>query len=119
MVTGRTGDGGIDGIINEDKLGFSQVYVQAKRWNFDHKVSSPDVHTFVGALAAKGATKGLYITTSQFTAAARDVAVEVKSPKLILVDGQELARLMIAHGVGVSKQVTYTVMQINNDYFEN
>lgn len=118
IVTGRSGDEGVDGIINEDKLGFSQIYVQAKRWNIEHKVGGPDIHTFVGALVTKGATKGLYITTSQFTPAAKNVANRAQNPKVILVDGQELAKLMIAHGVGVSKQISYTIMQIDNDYFE-
>ena len=118
IVTGKSGDEGIDGIINEDKLGFSQIYVQAKRWNIEHKVGSPDIQTFAGALATKGATKGLYITTSQFTPAAKNVANKAQNPKVILVDGQELAKLMIAHGVGVSKRISYTIMQIDNDYFE-
>lgn len=118
IVTGKSGDEGIDGIINEDKLGFSQIYVQAKRWNIEHKVGSPDIQTFAGALATKGATKGLYITTSQFTPAAKSVANKAQNPKVILVDGQELAKLMIAHGVGVSKRISYTIMQIDNDYFE-
>lgn len=118
MVTGKTGDGGIDGIINEDKLGFDQVYVQAKRWNADHKVSSSDVQAFVGALVGRGATKGLFITTGQFTASARNVSKDTKTIKLILIDGHELTKLMIAFGVGVSTQTTYTIMQIDNDYFE-
>lgn len=118
MVTGKTGDGGIDGIINEDKLGFDQVYVQAKRWNADHKVSSPDVQAFVGALVGRGATKGLFITTGQFTASAINVAKDTKTIKLVLIDGHELTKLMIAFGVGVSKQTTYTIMQIDNDYFD-
>lgn len=118
MVTGKTGDGGIDGIINEDKLGFNQVYVQAKRWNADHSVGSPDIHGFIGALVSKGATKGLFITTSHFTQAAKAAAAETKSVKIVLVDGAELAKLMIAHGVGVSVEHNYPVMQIDNDYFE-
>lgn len=117
-VVGQTGDGGIDGIINEDKLGFSQVYVQAKRWNESHRVGRPDVQTFVGALVGKGATKGLFITTGQFTEAALSVPQDTKSIKLVLIDGAQLAHLMITYGVGVSRQTTYMIMQIDNDYFE-
>ena len=117
-VVGRTGDGGIDGIINEDKLGFSQVYVQAKRWDNEHTVGSPDVQAFAGALLGKGATKGLFITTGQFSNAARKYVVEQKTVKVVLVDGIELTRLMIDYGVGVSTQRTFQVKQLDSDYFE-
>lgn len=119
MVVGKTGDGGIDGIINEDKLGFSQVYVQAKRWNSDQTVSSPDVQAFAGALLGKGASKGLFITTSQFSKAARKYVEDQKTMRIVLVDGAELTRLMIDNGVGVSVQHIFKVMQIDNDYFES
>ena len=118
MVVGKTGDGGIDGIINEDKLGFSQVYVQAKRWNPDQTVSSPDVQAFAGALLGKGASKGLFITTSQFSKAARKYVEDQKTMRIVLVDGSELTRLMIDNGVGVSVQQVFKIMQIDNDYFE-
>lgn len=118
MVVGRTGDGGIDGIINEDKLGFSQVYVQAKRWNPDQTIGSPEVQGFAGALLGKGATKGLFITTSQFSKAARKYVEDQKTMRIVLVDGAELARLMIDNGVGVSVQQVFKVMQIDSDYFE-
>ena len=118
MVVGRTGDGGIDGIINEDKLGFSQVYVQAKRWNPDQTVGSPDVQAFAGALLGKGASKGLFITTSQFSKAARKYVEDQKTMRIVLVDGAELTRLMIDNNVGVSVQQVFKVMQIDNDYFE-
>ncbi len=119
MVVGKTGDGGIDGIINEDKLGFSQVYVQAKRWNPDQTVGSPDVQAFAGALLGKGASKGLFITTSQFSKSARKYVDDQKTMRIVLVDGAELTRLMIDNGVGVSVQQTFKVMQIDNDYFES
>ena len=118
MVVGKTGDGGIDGIINEDKLGFSKVYVQAKRWNPDQTVGSPTVQGFAGALLGKGATKGLFITTSQFSKAARQYVDDQKTMRIVLVDGAELTRLMIDNGVGVSVQQVFKVMQIDNDYFE-
>lgn len=118
MVVGRTGDGGIDGIINEDKLGFSQVYVQAKRWSPDQTVGRPEVQAFAGALLGNGASKGLFITTSQFSKAARQYVNDQKTMRIVLVDGVELARLMIDNGVGVSVQQVFKVMQIDNDYFE-
>lgn len=119
MVVGKTGDGGIDGIINEDKLGFSQVYVQAKRWATDQTVSRPEVQAFAGALLGKGATKGLFITTGQFSKAARQYVEDQKAMRVVLVDGSELTRLMIDNGVGVSVQHTFTVMQMDSDYFDN
>lgn len=119
MVVGKTGDGGIDGIINEDKLGFSQVYVQAKRWETGHTVGSPDVQAFAGALLGKGATKGLFITTAQFSNAARKYVVDQKAVRVVLIDGAELTRLMIDYGVGVSMQRTFTVKQLDSDYFED
>lgn len=118
LVVGRTGDGGIDGIINEDKLGFSQVYVQAKRWEMDHTVGRPDVQAFAGALLGKGATKGLFITTGQFSRAAKEYVVDQKAVRVVLVDGEELARLMIDYGVGVSTQRNFSIKQIDTDYFD-
>ena len=117
-VIGRTGDGRVDGIINEDKLGFGQVYVQAKRWNPEQTVGSPDVQAFAGALLGKGATKGLFITTSQFSKAARKYVEDQKTMRIVLVDGGELTRLMIENGVGVSVQRVLKIMQIDSDYFE-
>lgn len=117
LVVGRTGDGGIDGIINEDKLGFSQVYVQAKRWDIEHTVGRPDVQAFAGALLGKGATKGLFITTGQFSKAAKEYVVDQKAVRVVLVDGEELARLMIDNGVGVSTQRSFSIKQIDTDYF--
>lgn len=118
MVVGRTGDGGIDGIINEDKLGFSQVYVQAKRWDPGQTVSRPDVQAFAGALLGKGATKGLYITTAQFSKSAQQYVNDQKAMRVVLVDGAELTRLMIDNDVGVSVQQVYKVMQMDSDYFD-
>ena len=119
MVVGKTGDGGIDGIINEDKLGFSQVYVQAKRWAPDQTISRPEVQAFAGALLGKGATKGLFITTGQFSKAARQYVNDQTAMRVVLVDGAELTRLMIDNGVGVSVQHTFSVMQMDSDYFDN
>jgi len=118
MVVGQTGDGGIDGIINEDKLGFSQVYVQAKRWDAGHTVGSPEVQAFAGALLGKGATKGLFITTTQFSKAAKKFVEDQKAMRVVLIDGGELTRLMIDYNVGVSAQQSFIIKQIDTDYFE-
>lgn len=119
MVVGKTGDGGIDGIINEDKLGFSQVYVQAKRWDLDNTIGSSTVQAFVGALIGKGATKGLFITTSQFSKAAQKYVDDQKAVRIVLIDGEELTRLMIDYGIGVSTQRTFDIKQIDTDYFDD
>jgi len=114
-VTKKTGDEGIDGIINEDRLGLSQVHIQAKRWK--GSVGRKEIQSFVGALAGQQANKGVFITTGEFTAEARAYA---KNPtqKIILIDGHQLAELMIDHVVGVSEGRAYTVKKIDRDYFE-
>lgn len=113
---GRSGDGGIDGIIKEDKLGLDVVYVQAKRWD-TNPVGRPDVMQFAGALQAQKAAKGIFITTSRFTEDARNYVSQIGS-KIVLVDGEQLSQLMIDHGVGVSTVSTYAVQKIDTDYFE-
>lgn len=120
MVVGHTGDEGIDGIIREDKLGFSNIYIQAKRWDPDSMtVGRPEIQKFVGALAGQGASKGLFITTTQFTKEAIKYASKQLAAKIVLVDGQQLTRLMIEYGIGVSVQSTYTIKKIDSDYFED
>lgn len=113
---GRTGDGGIDGIIKEDKLGLDVVYVQAKRWD-TNAVSRPDVMQFAGALQAQKALKGIFITTSRFTDDARNYVSQIGS-KIVLIDGSQLCQLMIDHDVGVSTVSLYPVKKIDADYFE-
>ena len=113
---GRTGDGGIDGIIKEDKLGLDVVYVQAKRWD-TNAVGRPDVMQFAGALQAQKATKGIFITTSRFTDDARNYVSQIGS-KIVLIDGDQLSQLMIDHDVGVSTVSHYPVKKIDADYFE-
>lgn len=113
---GRTGDGGIDGIIKEDKLGLDVVYIQAKRWD-DNPVERPAVMQFAGALQAQKASKGIFITTSRFTDDARNYVLQIGS-KIVLIDGDQLANLMIEHDVGVSTVSFYPVKKIDNDYFE-
>ena len=116
QVVGKSGDGGIDGIIKEDKLGLDAIYVQAKRWN-DKTVGRPDVQQFAGALAGNKATKGIFITTSTFTKEAVEFAKSVSNSKIVLIDGDELAELMIDHNVGVSVAQVYEVKRIDSDYF--
>jgi restriction system protein len=113
---GRSGDGGIDGIIKEDKLGLDVVYIQAKRWD-NAPVGRPDVMQFVGALQAQRANKGIFITTSRFTDEARNYVSGISS-KIILIDGEQLTNLMIEYDVGVSTIASYPVKKIDSDYFE-
>ena len=110
---GRSGDGGIDGIINQDRLGLDVVYVQAKRWK--NNVGAPEISGFAGALAGKGANRGIFITTSDFTKAARDY--DAAGFKIILIDGKRLAQLMIDHNVGVSTMKIYEIKRVDSDYF--
>ena len=114
QAVGRSRDGGIDGIINEDRLGLDAIYVQAKRWD-EGNVGEPDVARFAGALARKGANKGVFITTSDFTRDAR--ADDAAGFKIILIDGKQLAQLMIDHDVGVSATKTYEIKRVDSDYF--
>jgi restriction system protein len=117
MTTRATGDGGIDGIIHEDALGLDAVYIQAKRYAPENKVSRPAIQQFVGSLTGEGATKGVFVTTSGFSAEARDYLRRVQH-RIVLIDGQELARRMIRHGVGVRVRETITIKGIDADYFD-
>ena len=113
---GKSGDGGIDGIIKEDKLGLDVVYIQAKRWD-NNPVGRPDVMQFAGALQAQRANKGIFITTSRFTDDARSYVSQIGS-KIVLIDGEQLTNLMIEHDVGVSTVSLYPVKKIDTDYFD-
>lgn len=115
QVTKRSGDGGIDGVIKEDKLGLSEIYVQAKRWE-DSVVGRPEIQKFVGALHGHNASKGVFITTSKFSEDANRYATGINL-KIVLVDGQKLAQLMVDHGVGVSTSEIYEIKKIDSDYF--
>ena len=115
-AVGKSGDGGIDGIIKEDKLGLDVVYIQAKRWG-DHAVGRPDVMQFAGALQGQRASKGIFITTSRFTEDARNYVSQIGS-KIVLIDGEQLTNLMIEHDVGVSVVALYPVKKIDSDYFD-
>ena len=115
-AVGRSRDGGIDGIINEDRLGLDAIYIQAKRWG-EGSVGSPDIDKFSGALNRKGASKGVFITTSRFTDSAKDAVKENAGLKIVLIDGHQLAQLMIDHDVGVSVEKTYEIKRVDSDYF--
>jgi len=113
---GRSGDGGVDGIVNEDRLGLDRIYVQAKRYGPGNPVGRPDVNGFVGSLVGLGATKGVFVTTSTFSQPARDY-VRHLAQRVILIDGQELADLMIEHGVGVRSYRTVEFKRLDEDFF--
>jgi restriction system protein len=114
QAIGQSGDGGIDGIIKEDKLGLDVIYLQAKRW--ENVVGSKEIRNFVGSLVGQKANKGVFITTSGFT---RDALEYVKSitHKVILIDGEMLTQLMIENNIGVSKVISYDIKKIDSDYF--
>lgn len=112
---GRSGDGGVDGVINEDRLGLDRVYVQAKRYA-DACVGRPDVQAFVGSLVGHGATKGVFVTTSTFSSQARDY-VKRLSQRVILIDGERLTDLMIEHGVGVRVSRRIEFKRLDEDFF--
>jgi restriction system protein len=114
-VIGKSGDGGIDGIINEDKLGLDSIYIQAKKW--EGAVGRPEIQKFVGALAGQGAKKGIFITASFFTKEARKYQPK-NDTKIVLIDGKDLADLMIEHNIGVATKINYEVKKIDSDYFE-
>lgn len=109
-----SGDGGIDGIIKEDRLGLDFVYIQAKRWK--STVGRPQIQGFAGSLDGRRARKGVFITTSDFSSQARDY-VNLIEKRIVLVDGEELAELMLDYGIGVSEVASYKVQRIDLDYF--
>ena len=115
QVTQLSNDEGIDGIIYEDKLGLDKIYIQAKRWS--NQVGRPVIQQFAGALVGQNATKGVFITTSSYSKDARQY-VNGLHQKIVLIDGQELAKFMIEYNVGVSTKKTYEVKRIDTDYFE-
>ena len=117
-VTKRTNDEGIDGIINQDKLGFDSIYIQAKKWDKDSTVSRPEIQKFVGALAGQGASKGLFITTAKFSDGAIEYSQKQHTAKIVLIDGMELAKLMIEYNIGVSVENIYEIKKIDSDFFD-
>ena len=113
-AVGQTGDEGIDGIIDEDRLGLDIIYIQAKKWT--NSVGRPEIQKFVGALAGRRARKGIFITTSSFSSEAVRYVSEIDT-KVILIDGKRLAELMIDYNVGVNEVSTYKLKKIDSDYF--
>ena len=110
-------DGGIDGLIKEDKLGLEAIYIQAKRWENSKSVGREKIQAFQGALAGVGARKGVFMTTSSFTKQARVYVERLRDSKIVLIDGQELAQLMIEYDVGVSIHETFNLKRIDEDFF--
>ena len=117
FVTKASGDGGIDGIIKEDQLGFSSIYIQAKQWQPSANVDRPEVQKFAGALQGVKASKGLFITTAGFSAKAREYAENLHGSTIVLVDGNQLMKLMIKFNLGVSVEHIYEVKRIDSDFF--
>lgn len=113
---GRSGDGGVDGVVNEDRLGLDRVYVQAKRYAEGNSVGRPDVQAFVGSLVGLGASKGVFVTTSTYSTQAREFAKHL-SQRVVLIDGQMLADLMIEHGVGVRTSRAIQFKRVDEDFF--
>ncbi len=115
-AVGGSGDEGIDGIIDEDRLGLDTIYIQAKKWKEGTTVGRPEIQKFVGALQGQRAKKGIFITTTKFTDDAKNYASNIDT-KVVLIDGKRLASLMIDHNVGVSEQTTYEIKSLDSDYF--
>lgn len=113
---GKSGDEGIDGTIKEDKLGLDIIYIQAKRWSPGNVVGRPEIQKFVGALAGQGAKKGIFITTSNFTRDALEYTPRNET-KIVLIDGEQLAQLMIDYNLGCTTQQIYELKKIDSDYF--
>nr|WP_200955918.1 restriction endonuclease [Oerskovia sp. Root918] len=115
--TQLSNDGGIDGVIDQDALGLARIYVQAKRYAPDSSIDRPTIQAFVGALAGNSASQGVFITTARYTQGARAFAESVAA-RVVLIEGDRLARLMIKYGVGVQVKQTYDVVEIDEDFFE-
>lgn len=114
---GGTGDGGVDGVIDQDALGLDQIYVQAKRYHEGNNVGRETIQAFIGALHGFGASRGVFITSSDFTSGAVEYARQVPT-RVVLINGQRLAQLMIKHRVGVQVTRTYAVVDLDEDFFE-
>ena len=119
IVTKQTNDGGIDGIIKEDQLGFSSIYIQAKQWAVERTVDRPEVQKFAGALQGEKATKGLFITTASFSSGARLYAENLRGSTIVLIDGKQMMHLMIKYNLGVSTIHIYEVKRVDSDFFND
>ena len=118
-VTKKSGDEGIDGIVSADKFGFDSIYIQAKRWKPENPVGRPEIQKFLGAAVGQGAIKGIFITTSKFSKEAIDFAAKQLQCKIVLINGQQLAKLMIDYDLGVSTIATYKIKRIDSDFFND
>jgi restriction system protein len=116
--TSASGDAGVDGIISQDPLGLDRIYVQAKRYSEDRTIDRPKIHEFAGALLGKQGDRGVYITTSRFSAGAREEAERINA-RIELIDGARLAELLVEYGVGVQAQDTITLYRLDEDFFES
>lgn len=117
QLTGKSGDNGIDGVINQDQLGLDRVYIQAKRYEKDNKVGADHIRNFAGSLGYHQAAKGIFVTTSSFTASAMDTAEKV-GQRIVLIDGEQLTKLMIENGVGCAIKRSLKIMKIDEDYYD-
>lgn len=115
-VVGQSGDEGIDGIIDEDRLGLDSIYIQAKKWNKNTPIGRSEIQKFAGALQGKRAKKGIFITTARFSEDAQAFAGSIDA-KIVLIDGKRLTELMIDHGVGVTTRTLYEIKYLDTDYF--
>lgn len=118
ILTGKPGDEGIDGEINEDRLGFDKIYIQAKHYRSDSSINDQVVRNFIGSMSVKGVSKGILITTSSFTEKAKNMAATSTNIRVRLIDGQELVKLMIENNIGVSISRTYEIKRIDMDFFD-
>ncbi|AKA49676.1 hypothetical protein IX51_11830 [uncultured archaeon] len=118
-VLGKSGDQGVDGEISQDKLGLDKIYLQAKKWDSKSSIGSGQIRDFIGALTIKNALKGIFITTASFSKDAKETALKDNTHKIVLIDGNELASLMIEHGIGVRTVRNYESKEIDEDYFES
>lgn len=116
IVTQPTGDNGIDGVINQDSLGTSTVYLQAKRYKKNHKIASPEIDEFYGTLSGRSASRGVFITTSSFTDGAMEQA---KRFSIVLIDGIKLTKLMLKYHVGVRAKYSFELLEIDDDFMLN
>lgn len=118
ILTGKPGDEGIDGEINEDRLGFDKIYIQAKHYRPESSINDQVVRNFIGSMSVKGVSKGILITTSSFTEKAKNMAATSTNIRVRLIDGQELVKLMIENNIGVSVSRTYEIKRIDMDFFD-
>lgn len=119
VVTKKSNDEGIDGIVTEDQFGFDKIYIQVKQWSADHQVGRPEIQKFLGAIAGQGGTKGLFITTSDFTSGAKDFVKKQLNQKIILINGTKLMEYMIKYNVGVSVESIFEIKRIDYDFFSD